>query len=90
MNKLLRGALLVSALIMTCIANIGASTLSSDYGTCYVTCYDGDQYVQYVQSDTTSDECCAQVSYICPDNNYPESVSWSPYEGWPILCHPVE
>ena len=88
MKNLLRGAFLVSVLVMACVANVGASPWFSEYGTCYMTCHDGERYVQYNLGGMTSDECCAQTSYICPDNNYPVSVTWSAYEGWPVFCPP--
>ena len=87
MKKAFRGVFLVIILIMV-VANLGASSWPSEYGTCYVTCYNDGQQVQVVQSGITSNECCAQVSYVCPDNNYPASVGWWPYEGWPVDCPP--
>ena len=85
--KTVNRVLLLTGILVIAVSDLSASYWA--YDTCYVTCYDSNgQQVQYVQHGTTSDECCAQVSYICPDKNYPVSVTWSPSEGWPIFCPP--
>lgn len=91
MKNLPRIVLFVSIFVMASVAN--AEVWPWDYGTCHISCPDGEQYTQYVQYDRTSQECCTQTqSYnICPDNpypTYPAWVTWEPYEGWPYLCPP--
>lgn len=74
-----RIVLLVGVLVMVSFVN--AQAWPPQYGDCYVGC-DGSHYWQ---SYTTSDECCSQ-NFICPDNNPPYTISWHPYDGWPMLC----
>lgn len=86
MKNYLRGVLLIVSLALTGAATVESSSWSSEYGTCYVTC--GNPYNQSVDYGMTSEQCCAQVSHLCPDSNYPIAVTWSPDEGWPIFCPP--
>ncbi len=89
MKNFSRIALFVSILVLASVANTHAWPwdINSEYGTCNITCHDGEEFVLQAQYESTVQACCNQ-NYICPSNAPAAWITWDPYEGWPHFCGP--
>lgn len=85
MKNLSRIVLFASTLVIASVANVAA--WPSEYGTCNITCWNGEQFALYEQYESTLQACCNQT-YICPSNEPAAWITWDPYEGWPYFCGP--